>query len=290
MFQIFKNISNKKKSAILILLILLVAITFETSQQLYYVKRFSLNEGVTFLDLLKTQSKSWLIWVLFSFPLVHYISISSSKNDSSSFTILKSFTVILVLVFLSIMCIATTQMILTEDSISFQLLWSEYIPFFIFQKALIFTLGYIAISIIMYYYFVNEQLLIKVEELVTLKKSHSELYQKLSKSIDDKASILNIKIGNKRKIIPVEHIYWIEADDYCVKVHTVENTYTMRSSLKALEQKLGSNFLRIHRRAIANMNKAKELNLSNSPTLTLENNTQVAISKSNLKLVKDFIS
>jgi len=198
--------------------------------------------------------------------------------------------VILGLTFLSIVIIASTQMLQTESLFSFRLLWFEYIPFFIFQKALLFTLGYIAIAIIMHYYFAHEQLLIKVEELVALKKSHSKLYHKLSKDIDDKASILNIKIGNKRKIIPVDHIYWIEADDYCVKVHTKEHTYTMRSSLKALEQKLDSNFLRIHRKAITNMNKVKELNLSNVPTLILKNDIQVAISKSNLRLVKDFIS
>jgi len=64
----------------------------------------------------------------------------------------------------------------------------------------------------------------------------------------------------------------------------------MRSSLKALEQKLDSNFLRVHRKAIVNMDFAKEINLSQSPILILQNNEVIAISKSNLKLVRDFIS
>ena len=215
----------------------------------------------------------------------------NSKQDSLTISnYLKSLLYILGLVFLSILLISITQLLRTEAMFSFKLLMSEYLPFFTFQKALIFTLGYSAVTIILHYYFANEQLLVKVEELIKLKNTHTDLYNKLRKDIDDKASILNIKIGNKRKIIAVEHIYWIEADDYCVKVHTENDAYTMRSSLKALELKLGTNFLRVHRKAIANMSKVKEYNLSNSPILILENQTKVPISKSNLKAVRGFIS
>ncbi len=290
MFSVFKNISSKKKSILLIALILVIAIAFETFQQLYYINRYNIAQNVSFFDLLKTQSQSWIIWVLVSIPLMSIAKLNSKKDSLSISNYLKSFLSILGLVFLSILLISITQLLRTEATFSFKYLISEYIPFFTFQKALIFTLGYIAITIILHYYFANEQLLVKVEELIKVKNTHTDLYNKLRKDIDDKASILNIKIGNKRKIIAVEHIYWIEADDYCVKVHTENDDYTMRSSLKALEEKLGSNFLRIHRKAIANMNKVTEYNLSNTPTLTLENRVKVPISKSNLKAVRGFIS
>ena len=131
---------------------------------------------------------------------------------------------------------------------------------------------------------------IEVEQLSELKKTNTELYKKLSKHIDDKSTVLNIKIGNNRKIIYVKDICWIEADDYCVIVHTNNDAaYTMRSTLKALENKLSNNFLRVHRKAIANMDMAKELNLSQSPKLILQNNIEIPVSKSNLKMVKDFI-
>jgi len=86
-----------------------------------------------------------------------------------------------------------------------------------------YTLGYIAITIILHFYFVNEQLQIEIQTVADLKQENKGLYQQLSTKIDDKASILNIKIGNKRKIIPVRNINWIEADDYCVKVHTTSS-------------------------------------------------------------------
>ena len=105
-----------------------------------------------------------------------------------------------------------------------------------------------------------------------------------------KTKILNIKIGNKRKIISVNEIMWLEADDYCVLVHTINDpSYTMRISLKALQEKLSNNFLRVHRKGIVNMDMVKELNLNSNPRLVLKNDQEVIVSKSNLKFVKDFL-
>lgn len=268
-----------------------MAILFETFQQLYYIKRFNLAENIKFIEVLKTQSYKWFIWVLLSLILIAYTKKQSIQKTHYTIGFLKYALVILSLVFLSVLIISIIQLTISEDTFSLNLLFSEYVTFFIFQKAPIYTLGYIAITIIMHYYFTNEILQIKVEKLSELKTINKELYKKLSKHIDDKTSVLNIKIGNNRKIIPVKNINWIEADDYCVIVHTNKNTsYTMRSTLKALEKKLDNNFLRVHRKAIANMDVAKELNLSNSPKLILQNNIEIPISKSNLKTVKNFIN
>ena len=290
MFSAIKNISNKKKSILLITLILIIAITFETAQQLYYIKRYNIAQGITFFELLKTQSKSWLVWIVLSFPLIHFIKIHSNKEKSGVINYVKYLIIIIALAFLSIFIIAVSQLIHDEGSLSLGPLFNDYFPFYTFQKFLIFTLGYSCVSAIIHAYFSSEQLLFKVQELNTLKETHTKLYEKLSREIDDKATILNIKLGNKRKIIAVEHILWIEADDYCVKVHTENGTYTMRSSLKALEEKLDSNFLRVHRKAIVNMKKVKEFSLSNAPILILENNSEITVSKSNLKMVRHFIS
>ena len=264
-----------------------MAILFETFQQVYYIKRFNLSGNIQFTEVLKSQSYKWFVWVMLSFILIRFTQQKSSKKNTNYFSY---GLVILALVFLCIIIISLIQIWITDDAFSMSLLFNEYITFFTFQKAPIYILGYIAIAIISYFYFTNEALQIKVEELSELKKTNTNLYKQLSKHNDDKTSVLNIKIGNKRKIIPVKDICWIEADDYCVKVHTTNNaSYTMRSSLKALEDKLSSNFLRIHRKSIANMDMAKELNLNSTPKLVLHNNTEIPISKSNLRLVKDFI-
>lgn len=289
MFQQFKHISNTKRSILVIAIVVLLAIAFETFQQLYYIRRYQLGEGVTFFEILKTQSYRWIIWLLISLVLIWYIRTNASKSKTTV-GVLKLGGLVIGLVVLNIVIISLSSAILSNDSFSITYFFSEFIPFFTYQKAPIYTLGYIAISMILHLYFENEKLQIEVQQLSELKLTNTKLYEQLRSKVDEKSTVLNIKIGNKRKIIPVEHICWIEADDYCVKVHTTDNkTYTMRSSLKALEEKLNTNFLRVHRKAIVNMDLAKELNLASTPNVILQNDTKVPVSKSNLKTVKDFL-
>ncbi|WCO02408.1 LytR/AlgR family response regulator transcription factor [Psychroserpens ponticola] len=285
-----KDISNSKQSVLIIALIIVIAITFETFQQLYYIKRFQIADDITFFDILKTQSYRWLIWLIFSFILIKFVKAQTTRKKTT-LGLFKLIGIIFSLIFINMITISLIQMMLSNNEFSITELFSEYIPFFTYQKAPIYTLGYIAISLILYLYFENEKLQIEVQQLSELKLTNSKLYQKLRSQVDEKSTVLNIKIGNKRKIIPVDQISWIEADDYCVKVHTITNkTYTMRSSLKALEEKLNTNFLRVHRKAIVNMDLATELHLANTPNLILQNETEVPVSKSNLKTVKDFLN
>ncbi len=290
MLQRIKNLSNTKQSILIVLLVVMLAITFETLQLMFYVKRFQPEVEVTFFEVLQTQSYRWCIWLLLSLILIWYFRTKRTKPTTTS-SLLKLSGLIIGLVALNILIISLIGILASGDLFSMANLFSEYMPFFMYQKAPIYTLGYIAISIILQLYFENEKLQIKVQELSELKLTNAKLFKKLNSTIDEKTTVLNIKIGNKRKIIPVEDIGWIEADDYCVKVHTTANgSYTMRSSLKALEEKLSSNFLRVHRKAIVNMSFAKELHMSGSPNLILENNMHIPVSKSNLKTVKDFLN
>ncbi|MBO6632244.1 MAG: LytTR family transcriptional regulator, partial [Psychroserpens sp.] len=74
-------------------------------------------------------------------------------------------------------------------------------------------------------------------------------------------------------------------------VHTIhDKTYTMRSSMKALNEKLNSNFLRVHRKAIVNMDLANELNIASTSNLILQNGTKIPISKRNLKTVRSYFN
>ncbi|MBO6608027.1 LytTR family DNA-binding domain-containing protein [Psychroserpens sp.] len=285
-----KSISNFKRSILIITAVVALAITFETFQQLYYIRRFELAEGVTFFDLLQTQAYRWFIWLLFSVVLIKSIQSGLLKN-STSYRFVKLVLMIVGLVILNILIIALIQFYVFDESRSLTLLFSEYFPFFLYQKAPIYTLGYIAISMILHLFFQNEKLQIKVQQLSDLKLSNAQLFEQLSREVDEKSKVLNIKIGNNRKIIPCEHIRWIEADDYCVKVHTIhDKTYTMRSSMKALNEKLNSNFLRVHRKAIVNMDLANELNIASTSNLILQNGTKIPISKRNLKTVRSYFN
>ncbi|MCB0465264.1 MAG: LytTR family transcriptional regulator DNA-binding domain-containing protein [Aequorivita sp.] len=281
----------KRRSAIIIVLLLVMAIAFETFQQLFYIKRFDLAQGVSFFYILKNQAYRWIIWMLFGFFLMKYVKKKAFVKNYTFGFFIKYIGFIIALVAVIIVIISCIQLYFDAELFSINILLSNYIPFYIFQKAPIFTLGYIAIAIILHFYFLNEKLQIQVQTLSELKDNNLELYDKLKAEINDKTTILNIKIGNKRKIIPIQEIIWIEADDYCAKVHlTNGKSYSMRSTLKALEEKLQKPFLRVHRKAIVNMDTAKELNTSEAPFLNLNNNIQVPVSKKNLKTVREFIS
>ena len=284
------NISNPKRTIFIIICVIAIGILFESFQQLYYINRYQLSTDATFFGLLKFQALRWVVWLLFSLILIRYSKKRTLKKDLTTLDIIKYFFLICSLVFFAIITISVLQLLLSPEHLSFNLLFSEFIPFFTFQKAPIYTLGYIAIAIILHFHFANEQLQIEVQNLIELKSSHVKEYNALRSNIDDKATILNIKIGNNHKIIPVDTINWIESDDYCVKVHTANGAaYSMRSSLKALEKKLTSHFLRVHRKAIVNMDMAKSLNNSSSPRLILKDDSSIVISKSNLKKVKDYL-
>jgi hypothetical protein len=284
---IFKKLNNK--NVFLIIFVLVLAICFETFQQLFYIKRFNLYDNIDILTLLKNQIYRWIIWFAVGVPIVFFIK-RDIKRDLNVQFFIKYFLLIVSLVFINVLLISIVQFLISEAVFSVSKFYSEYFLFYVFQKAPIYILGYIAVTIILFLKYSKELLQIEVQELIELKKVNSDLYNQLSRTNTDKAKVLNIKIGNKRKIIPVNEITWLEADDYCVRVHTTNNpSYTMRISLKALQEILNDDFLRVHRKGIVNMKKVKELSLSSIPSVLLINNEKVIISKSNLKKVKDYL-
>ena len=267
-----------------------MAMVFESAQQLYYIKRFQLSENTTFIDLFRNHAYRWLIWAGLSLLLINYVKNIATKKPAT-IDFFKYVLVVILIVFVNILSISVIQLIVSGNPFSIDILFNELFPFFIFQKLPMYTLGYILISIILYFYFINKQLLVEVHDLSEIKEINADRYKKLRNTFKDKSQILTIKVGNRRKIIPVNEIYWIEADDYCAKLHLVNNaSYSMRISLNSLEKTLGSEFLRVHRKSIVNMSMVKEFDLSQKPCLTLKNSTTISISKSKIKKVKDFLA
>lgn len=282
--------TSSRGPAYFIAFLLLLAICFETLQQLYYINRYNLAEGVTFMDVLQGQAYRWIIWLLLGLGLLWYALRKGSSLANSPVQFIRHALFVVSLVLLNVLLISIIEMIKGGDGLSWALFTQEYFPFFIYQKAPMYTLGYIAVAVVLQLYVANRQLQIEIQQLHDIKETHQQRYEELRSRLDDRTSILSIKIGNKRRIIPVNEVLWIEADDYCVKVHTQQNAYTMRSSLKALEKKLEGNFLRVHRGALVNMDCTQELRLSKTPHLVLSDQTAVQIAKSQLKSVRAFLS
>ena len=69
-----------------------------------------------------------------------------------------------------------------------------------------------------------------------------------------------VKTGGRAVLVRVEDIDWIEAADYCVKLHVQGKVHVLRESLQALELRLDpSRFFRLHRSGIVNLDRVTEL-------------------------------
>ncbi len=268
--------------------VLILIISFQTFQQIFYIELFELANDANFFDVLKKQSYRWIIWLAIGLVLPFTVKRDSAK-EKNLLLFFKHFWIISLLVLLNIIVISLLQIVTSEQEFTMEVLFKENFSFFLFQKAPMYTLGYLAVVFILFFNLENQKLSIEVQELIEVKNFNEEAYKKLKENNTDKAKILSIKVGNKRKIISINEIIWLEADDYCVIVHTINQpSYTMRSSLKILENKLDTNFLRVHRKGIVNMTMVKEFSTSHA-TLVLQNDDKVPVSKTKTKAVHRFI-
>ena len=70
---------------------------------------------------------------------------------------------------------------------------------------------------------------------------------------------LSLKQGDRTVVLRMDEIVWIEAQDYCVMVHSTRGKHLVRGSLTALEEQLDPEmFLRVHRMAIVNLQHVRE--------------------------------
>lgn len=82
---------------------------------------------------------------------------------------------------------------------------------------------------------------------------------------------------------PVDGIDWIESADYYSRLHAGESTHLIRESMSALEEQLDPRrFVRIHRTAIVNVDRVKELRLdyANRHIVVLKNGARLPLSRS----------
>jgi two-component system LytT family response regulator len=95
-------------------------------------------------------------------------------------------------------------------------------------------------------------------KLRALLTEHSGLQQ--SAAAESYVSRFLIKQSNRIFFVRAEEVDWIEATDYCVSLHTGTKVHVLRETMSELENKLDpAKFLRIHRSAIVNLHRVKEV-------------------------------
>ena len=92
-----------------------------------------------------------------------------------------------------------------------------------------------------------------------------------------------IKADGRITFLNTHEIDWIEADDKYVHLHTGKGTRMVRQTLSAMEAQLDpKRFVRIHRSAIVNIERIKELQplFNGEHSLLLENGAKLTLSRS----------
>ncbi|MCB0839806.1 MAG: LytTR family transcriptional regulator [Bacteroidetes bacterium] len=272
------------------LVVLGILIVFEACQQYFYIRQYNLvpREEISFARIIFGQLYRWLIWAVITgsyFGLMIYLGKIRLVINSSRPLIY--FGQIIGLIFINLSIISLVQLWLNQDSLSG---YAEYLTFYFFQKTPVYLLAYLAVMACIHLMKENQFLSLEIEGLEKKAASQKSFFQSLRQSIPHNG-FLNVKIGRKNKRISVDEIYWIEADDYCVKIHTDHGrTYAMRSSMKKLSEELSvSHFLRIHRKALVNMNKVKEINLGDEPVVILNNSQEIEVAKTRLKELREYL-
>lgn len=96
------------------------------------------------------------------------------------------------------------------------------------------------------------------------------------------ASRLAIKDGSRVVFLRTDEIDWIEAADYYVQIHAGGKSYLHRETMMSLERRLdGEQFVRIHRSAIVNRRRIRELSSSRrEAVVVLEGGATLKVARS----------
>lgn len=95
--------------------------------------------------------------------------------------------------------------------------------------------------------------------------------------------------GEAEMEIPVSEINWIEAEDYCTRVHAGRRRPLIRRSMQSVIDELqGDGFMRTHRHSIVNLAKIREIRPlpSGDADVVLMNSTILRLTRSHRVLVE----
>ena len=105
------------------------------------------------------------------------------------------------------------------------------------------------------------------------------------------AERLAIRVDGKHVLIPAESIDWIEAVDDYVRIHVGKTSHLVRGTLASFDAKLPKLFMRVHRSAIVNTSRIKEVfpNQQGDYRITLGDGTRLPSGRSYRTAVAEFL-
>ena len=286
MSPILHWLKRNYKPVLLSLLFFAAFIAFEARQQLFYAQNFNTGPEleVGFVYFLRNGFYRWLIWIALAIPM-GLLMVRSKMMVINARTVTIYGSLVAITLALNLVVITLVQL---DGGYSFAA-FKEVFEFYFFHKAPIILAALVFLVLLIQYFMNLEALQVTVQELGSLKYTNEQLYeQQKSTPLQDEDMVIQVKVGNRIRLVSVNSIVWIEADDYCVKIHDEEGrSHTMRSSMKAFEEKLpAERFARVHRKAIVNLSRISEYNFGASPKLILEGGIEVPMAQARVKEIR----
>ncbi len=119
----------------------------------------------------------------------------------------------------------------------------------------------------------------------------SELLETMAKAPSQSNRIV-VKTGSKVKIIPVQEIQYLEAEDDFVKIVTAEGSFLKNKTMSFYEQSLDPNlFVRVHRSFIIHISQITKIEPYQKEThmAILRNGQQIPVSKTGYPKLKSIL-
>jgi two-component system LytT family response regulator len=118
----------------------------------------------------------------------------------------------------------------------------------------------------------------KWKEKVPVSKKNTEELLETASQLPSQTQRVVVKTGSKIKIIPVQDIFYLEAADDYVKVHTHEGSFLKNKTMNHFEQTLEAHiFVRSHRSYIVNVQQITRID-------PYEKDNHIAILRSGAKV------
>jgi len=121
-------------------------------------------------------------------------------------------------------------------------------------------------------------------------EKENKIAQLLKQPLTEKLERVVVKTGTKIKVIPVDKIAYLEAQDDYVMIYTEEGKHLKQGTMKYYEDHLdGSKFVRVHRTYIVHVDQVAQLEpyAKDNYIIRLKNGATLKISRSGLRNLKD---
>jgi two-component system, LytTR family, response regulator len=131
----------------------------------------------------------------------------------------------------------------------------------------------------------------KVKERLQTETARESVIPKLiQQPLTEKLERIVVKSGTKIKVVPVEKIVYLEAEDDYVMIHTDEGKHLKQGTMRYYEDHLDpSRFVRVHRSYIVKIDQVTQLEPYSRENylLKLKNGVSLKVSRNGLKSLKD---